>query len=180
MHKKNQKLRIENQAVGFLGQYAIGEGENFSRVEQASKDSSSMTKARAHATLEMLSPPMSTKSSGGKMIKLKKPNQLQPLPFEIKESDVKYMKKGHQRLNSIAGSAASHSNRMQHEFRSGAPGSRKSSRRILKIRGMPKGKDFGKKERFNEEVDEEIRSIRETTSKLQNQRLNAIALSGKR
>lgn len=90
MHEKNQRLRKENQAVGFLGQYAIGEGENIDRVKKATKTSSHANKDLAHATIEILNCPISPKSQSGQIIRLKKPGQLKPLPFDIKEADVKY------------------------------------------------------------------------------------------
>lgn len=98
------------------------------------------------------------------LIPKRKPTTLEPLPFEIENNAVKYeRKRGNSEINS----------RIQGRFKEvGSTKSKGSHSRQLQIKGMTK--DDAKKDRFNEEVEAEVKSIRQAVVDNINNKLNAL------
>ena len=180
IYEKNQKSRHTNQAIGFLGNYSIGDLDMVARLDDKLKAVS--TRAKNNKTLVGGGTLKHSRGFRGshdfaqgtssELIPKRKPATLEPLPFEIQNKEVAYRGK----RNSVAGSQTGKNvSDTQSRFRDNvSTKSRASQSRVLKIKGQSNG-SYQKKQRFNEEVDDETRSIRQNVAQTLNQRMTQIA-----
>ena len=141
--EKNQKSRRENAAVGFLGQYAVGDLDAVTRLDARIKQAAS-NKPRQPGLVGVY-PGIKRNSAdltAGRFVSTdtiqqqKKPTTLEPLPFELKNTQVRYERKRNKTGAGLASQTISNCGASRFsDSKSVISGKSRKSARMLQIKG---------------------------------------------